>query len=123
MTHAGPSRLAALLFVGLLLRSYWSVAVVGLSLGALMLWLKGLSNLVGLKQDQILTTIVPIAMVSFGVDFAFRAMEFLLFIIKQAIKGTRKRTHARLPVPFRVVKYSRMYCAESFTTAECLAGI
>ena len=75
---AGPfigfTILAALLLVGLLLRSYWSVAVVGLSLGALMLWLKGLSNLVGLKQDQILSTIVPIAMISFGVDFAFHAI-------------------------------------------------
>ena len=75
---AGPfigfAILAALLLVGLLLRSYWSVAVVGLSLGALMLWLKGLSNLMGLKQDQILATIVPIAMVSFGVDFAFHAI-------------------------------------------------
>ncbi len=70
----GLTLFVALLLVGLLLRSYWSVAVVGLSLGMLMLWLRGLSNLMGLKQDQILATIVPIAMISFGVDFAFHAI-------------------------------------------------
>ena len=75
---AGPfigfTILAVLLLVGLLLRSYWAVATVGLAMGALMLWLQGLSNLVGLKQDQIFATIVPIAMISFGVDFTFHGI-------------------------------------------------
>jgi uncharacterized protein len=75
---AGPfigfTILAVLLIVGLTFRSYWVLAVVGASLGALMIWLKGISNLIGLKDDLVLSLIVPIAMISFGVDFAFHAV-------------------------------------------------
>ncbi|MCO4769877.1 MAG: MMPL family transporter [Deltaproteobacteria bacterium] len=75
---AGPfialTVLAVLLLLGLTFRSYWAVAVTGFSLGMLMVWLRGLSNLLGLENDQILSIIVPIAMVSFGVDFAFHAI-------------------------------------------------
>ena len=70
----GLTIFAALMLVGLIFRSYWAVATVGFALGSLMLWLKGLTNLVGLKEDQILSIIVPIAMISFGVDFAFHAL-------------------------------------------------
>lgn len=65
---------SVLLLMGLAFRSYWALAVNGFGLGALIIWLKGLSNLAGLKNDQILDIIVPIAMISFGVDFAFHAI-------------------------------------------------
>ena len=74
---AGPfigfTILAVLVVAGLILRSYWAVAVMGAGLGALIIWLKGISNLIGLENDQVLSFIVPIAMISFGVDFAFHA--------------------------------------------------
>ena len=75
---AGPfigfTILAVLVVAGLLLQSYWAVAVLGTALGALMIWLKGISNLIGLENDQVLSFIVPVAMISFGVDFAFHAV-------------------------------------------------
>lgn len=75
---AGPfigfTILAVLIIVGLTFRSYWVLAIAGATLGALMIWLKGISNLIGLKEDLVLTLIVPIAMISFGVDFAFHAV-------------------------------------------------
>jgi len=75
---AGPfialTVLAVLVLLGLTFRSYWAVAATGFGLGALMVWLHGISNLVGLARDQILSIIVPIAMISFGVDFAFHAI-------------------------------------------------
>lgn len=75
---AGPfigfTILAVLLVVGAVFRSYWAVAICGAALAALIVWLKGLSNLVGLKSDLTLDLIVPIAMISFGIDFAFHAI-------------------------------------------------
>ncbi|MDH3259900.1 MAG: MMPL family transporter [Acidimicrobiia bacterium] len=75
---AGPfigfTILAVLLVVGVVFRSYWAVAITGGALAVLVVWLKGFSNLIGLKSDLILDLIVPIAMVSFGVDFAFHAI-------------------------------------------------
>ncbi len=65
---------AVLVIVGFTFRSYWSVAVIGGALAILIVWLRGLSNLVGLEADQVLDTIVPIALISFGVDFAFHAL-------------------------------------------------
>ncbi|MEX2619693.1 MAG: MMPL family transporter [Egibacteraceae bacterium] len=74
---AGPfigfAILGVLFIVGLTYRSYWPVAIVGGGLATLIVWLNGLSNLLGMEADQILSTIVPIAMISFGVDFAFHA--------------------------------------------------
>lgn len=72
--YIGLTIMAVLVLVGLAYRSYWAVALCGLALGGLMVWLKGLSNLVGLAGDQILDTLVPIAMISFGIDFAFHAI-------------------------------------------------
>ncbi len=75
---AGPfigfTILAVLLIVGIAFRSYWAVAIIGAALAAMIIWLKGLSNLIGLKDDLILSLIVPIAMISFGVDFAIHAL-------------------------------------------------
>ena len=75
---AGPfigfTVLAALLLVGLTFRSYWIMATVSVMFLLLVVWLKGLSNLIGFKDDLVLSLIVPIAMVSFGVDYAFHAL-------------------------------------------------
>ncbi len=66
--------IAALAVVGLSLRSYWAMALTGAGLGALMIWLKGISNLVGLKGGLTIELIVPIAMIALGVDFAVHAI-------------------------------------------------
>ncbi len=75
---AGPfigfTILAVLIIVGIVYRSYWALAVTGAALGALIVWLYGISNLIGLENDLILSLIVPIAMISFGVDFAFHSL-------------------------------------------------
>jgi predicted RND superfamily exporter protein len=65
--------IAALVVVGASLRSYWPTALTAVGIGALMIWLKGLSALVGIKGGLIVELIVPIAMVSLGVDFAVHA--------------------------------------------------
>ena len=66
--------IAALAVVGISLRSYWAMALTGAGLGALMIWLKGISNLVGLKGGLTIELIVPIAMIALGVDFAVHAI-------------------------------------------------
>ncbi len=75
---AGPfigfTILAVLVMVGLTFRSYWVLAVVSAAFIGLMVWLKGITNLIGLEDDLVLSLIVPIAMISFGVDFAFHAV-------------------------------------------------
>ncbi len=75
---AGPfigfTILAILIIVAVSFRSYWVMAVTGAGLAGLIVWLYGITNLIGLKDDLILSLIVPIAMVSFGIDFAFHAV-------------------------------------------------
>ena len=75
---AGPfvtfTIIVVLLVVGFVFRSYWSVAVVGAALAILMIWLGGIANLVGIENSIVMSFIVPIAMISFGVDFAFHAV-------------------------------------------------
>ena len=75
---AGPfigfTILAVLLIVGITFRSYWVLAVTGAALAALIIWLQGITNLIGLEDDLVLSLIVPIAMISFGVDFLFHAV-------------------------------------------------
>ena len=66
--------IAALVVVGISLRSYWAMALTGVGLGVLMIWLKGISNLVGLGGGLVIELIVPIAMISLGVDFAVHAI-------------------------------------------------
>ena len=66
--------IAALAVVGISFRSYWAMALTGAGLGALMIWLKGISNLVGLKGGLTIELIVPIAMIALGVDFAVHAI-------------------------------------------------
>ena len=60
--------IAAVVVVGISLRSYWAMALTGAGLGVLMIWLKGISNLVGLKGG------LTIEMIALGVDFAVHAM-------------------------------------------------
>jgi predicted RND superfamily exporter protein len=75
---AGPfigfTILAVLVLVGVTFRSYWVLATVSVSFLMLIIWLKGISNLIGLEDDLVLSLIVPVAMISFGVDFAFHAI-------------------------------------------------
>ena len=66
--------IAALGVVGISLRTYWATALVAMGIGFLMIWLKGLSTLLGIKGGLIIEFIVPIAMVSLGVDFAVHAV-------------------------------------------------
>ena len=63
-----------LLIVGIFLRSYWAVTTVSVGIGILIIWLKGISNLIGLESSLLNDFIVPIAMISFGVDSAFHAI-------------------------------------------------
>lgn len=65
--------IAALTVVGLTLRSYWATALTAVGIGWLMIWLKGFSALLGIKGGLVVDLIVPIAMVSLGVDFAVHA--------------------------------------------------
>ena len=58
------------LLVAVVHRSYWSAVLVGTGLGATMLAYNGVAALIGLKMGSLLLSfIVPIAMISFGVDF------------------------------------------------------
>ncbi|MBM4291992.1 MAG: hypothetical protein FJ138_11560, partial [Deltaproteobacteria bacterium] len=69
--------LALLLNLGLIavsFRGYWAVTLIGLGVATMMIWLRGGSNLLGLKSDTILSLIVPIAMVSFGIDAGVHAV-------------------------------------------------
>ena len=66
--------IAAIVIVGFSLRSYWAVLLIGIGLSTLMIWLKGLSYLFGLKGGLVSDLIVPIAMVAFGVDFGVHAI-------------------------------------------------
>ncbi|MAU55518.1 MAG: hypothetical protein CL899_01080 [Dehalococcoidia bacterium] len=66
--------IAAIAVSGIFLRSYVAMVLIGVGLVALMIWLKGLSFALGFKGGLISDLIVPIAMVSFGVDFAIHAI-------------------------------------------------
>ncbi len=55
--------------VGALLRSYWVAATAASGLGLTMLTYNGIVGLIQLDQSPLLQLIVPIAMISFGVDF------------------------------------------------------
>ncbi len=71
---SGPFIFAAvafiLIFVGALLRSYWAAMLVGAGLGVVMMGYNGINALIGLKTGSpLLIMVVPIALISFGVDF------------------------------------------------------
>ncbi len=62
-----------LLVVGGLLRSYWAAAYVGLGLAISAMIYKGIFALIGLKGGLLLGFIVPVSIISFGVDFFIHA--------------------------------------------------
>lgn len=66
--------IAAVLVVGIALRSYWATALTGVGLAILMTWLGGISNLIGLKGGLVIELLVPISMIALGVDFAVHSM-------------------------------------------------
>ena len=66
--------LAVLVVIGISLRSWRAVLLSAIGLAMLIVWLKGISNLVGLKAGLVVELIVPIAMISLGVDFAIHAL-------------------------------------------------
>ena len=66
--------LGVLVVIGISLRSWRAVLLSALGLAMLIVWLKGLSNLIGLKAGLVVELIVPIAMISLGVDFAIHAL-------------------------------------------------
>jgi predicted RND superfamily exporter protein len=63
-----------LIVVGVSLRSARVILLTGLGLAFMIVWLKGLSNLVGLNSSTTLDFIVPIAMISLGANFAIHAV-------------------------------------------------
>ena len=63
-----------LVVMGFSLRSIRVVFLAALGLGAMIIWLKGLSNLAGLASSTTLDFIVPIAMISLGADFTIHAV-------------------------------------------------
>ena len=63
-----------LVVVGFAMRSGRVVFLTAFGLVAMIIWLKGLSNLVGLKSSTTLDFIVPIAMISLGADFLIHAV-------------------------------------------------
>lgn len=67
--------IGAVVVVGFALRSYWATVLTGIGLSVLMVWLKGLSNLIQLKGGLVIELIVPIAMIALGVDFAVHALK------------------------------------------------
>ena len=66
--------IGALLVIGVSFRSYWVTAISGIGLGMLMIWLKGISALIGLKSGLVIDLVVPIGMISLGVDFVVHAI-------------------------------------------------
>ena len=66
--------IAAVLVVGFSLGSYWATAITGVGIAILMVWLKGFSALIGLKSGLVIDLVVPIGMISFGVDFVVHAV-------------------------------------------------
>ena len=57
------------LLVGGLLRSYWAAALAGGGIALTLIWARMITNIVGFNESIILDVIVPIATISFGVDF------------------------------------------------------
>ena len=63
-----------LIVVGISLRSFKAALLTALGLIAMIIWLKGMSNIVGLRSSTVLDFIVPIAMISLGADFVIHAV-------------------------------------------------
>ena len=73
LPYIGATVLLVLVVVGITLRSIRAAGFAFIGLLMLLVWLKGGSNLVGLNSSLTLDLIVPIAMISLGVDFFIHA--------------------------------------------------
>lgn len=73
-----PLIMAAVVVILVVVSIYFRSAQVNLltmlGLGMLIVWLKGISNLIGLKSSLILNIIVPIAILVLGVDYAIHSI-------------------------------------------------
>ncbi|MFC2058720.1 RND family transporter [Chloroflexota bacterium] len=63
-----------LILITAIFRSWLITLVSGIGLGMLIIWLKGSSNLIGLKSSMMLDLIVPIAILVLGIDYAIHAL-------------------------------------------------
>jgi predicted RND superfamily exporter protein len=72
LTAVAMVLISILIFI--IFRSWFITLVTTAGLGMLIIWLKGFSNLVGLKGSLTLDLIVPIAIVVLGVDYAIQAL-------------------------------------------------
>jgi predicted RND superfamily exporter protein len=63
-----------LMLITVIFRSWLVTLVTGAGLGMLIIWLKGFSNLIGLKSSLIIDLIVPIAILVLGIDYAIHAL-------------------------------------------------
>jgi predicted RND superfamily exporter protein len=62
------------LLVGGVFRSYWASALAGAGIAVTLLWSRMITNIIGFDESIILDVIVPIATISFGVDFLIHAV-------------------------------------------------
>lgn len=73
-----PLIIIAVVIILIIVTLYFKSALVTLltlmGLGMLIIWLKGFSNLIGLKSSLTLDIIVPIAILVLGVDYAIHAL-------------------------------------------------
>lgn len=75
---AGIMIMAAMLLIAVLIfiifRSFMITLVTTLGLGMLIIWIKGFSNLVGLKSSMTLDLIVPISILVLGIEYAIQSL-------------------------------------------------
>ena len=74
MPYIAATVILVLVVVGVTLRSVKAVGLGFIGLLILLVWLRGFSNLIGLKSSLTLDLIVPIAMISLGADFLIHAV-------------------------------------------------
>jgi len=74
MPFVAAAVIVILLLVGVLLRSYWAAIYVTVGLTVTIMIYKGIFALIGLKGGLLLEFIVPISIISFGVDFFIHAI-------------------------------------------------
>jgi predicted RND superfamily exporter protein len=63
-----------LVIITIVFRSWLITLLSGAGLGMLIIWLKGSSNIIGLKSSMILDLIVPIAILVLGINYAIHAL-------------------------------------------------
>ncbi|HXH95802.1 MAG TPA: MMPL family transporter [Gaiellaceae bacterium] len=62
------------LLIGGVFRSYWALTLAGVGIAVTLLWARMITNIIGFHESIILDVIVPIATISFGVDFLIHAV-------------------------------------------------